>query len=177
MNMIRSGSGCRCLMRRVVTPHADARLHPYLVISNSPLLARAAFFQSKFGFTYYRRIGNYLFYLDTEGQHPESLAALTPAETSSLRRLYKGASVRLGSISLSNTDMGQFSARRRTIHARSIGDLAPDLPDHAQLATTVTGTFETTDSAGMPKYVSRYVGFGRSRVSDRGMVVFDDFNE
>lgn len=73
--------------------------------------------------------------------------------------------------------MGQFSARRRTIHARSIGDLAPDLSDHAQLATTVTGTFEATDATGLPKYVSRYVGFSRSRVSDRGMVEFDDFNE
>lgn len=103
------------------------------MIFNSPLLARSAFFQCRFGFTYYRRIGNYLFYLDTEGQRPESLAALMPAETSSLRRLYKGASVRLGSISLSNTDMGQFSARRRTTHARSIGDLAPDLSDHGGL--------------------------------------------
>jgi hypothetical protein len=165
-----------CLYHRVLIPRSDTRLHPYLIINNSPILSRRAFYQCSLGFTFYRKIGSYLFYLDSEGLHPESLSALKPAEISSLRRLYKGANIRLGSISLSNTNLGEFSPRRRTVHARSIGDLAPDLSDHAQLATTVTGTFQVRDDTGRPKYVNRYVGFSRSRISDRGMVEFDEFN-
>ena len=166
-----------CLHHRVITPRSDVRLHPYMLINNSPILSRSAFYQCSLGFTCYRRIGSYLFYLDSEGLHPEALTTLTPVDTSSLRRLYHGANVRLGSVSLSNTNLGPSAARRRTIHARSIGDLGPDLSDHAQLATTVTGSFQVMDGDGNPQYVSRYVGFSRSRISDRGLVEFDEYNE
>jgi superfamily II DNA or RNA helicase len=166
-----------CLHHRILSPRSDARLHPYMMINNSPLLARAAFYQCSLGFTYYRKIDGYLLYLDSEGLHPDSLAAFIPAETASLRRLYKGADIRLGSISLSNTNLGAFSPRRRTVHARSIGDLGPDLSDHAQFATTVTGAFRVRDDGKTPTYVTRYVGFSRSRISDRGMVEFNEFNE
>jgi len=166
-----------CLHQQVIGPGGDSRLHPYMLIGNSPILARSAFYQCSLGFTFYRRIGDYLFYLDTEGLHPDALGELAPADTASLRRLYNGANIRLGSISLSNTNLGAFSARRRTIHARSIVDLGPDLSDHAQMATTVTGTFQVTDEGAGPRYVNRYVGFSRSRISDRGIVEFDEFNE
>jgi superfamily II DNA or RNA helicase len=165
-----------CLHHRVTSPRSDMRLHPYMMINNSPILSRSAFYQCSLGFTCYRRIGSYLFYLDSEGLHPDSLAAMNPVDTSCMRRLYHGVNVRLGSIALSNTNLGPSAARRRTIHARSIGDLGPDLSDHAQLATTVTGSFQVMDGDGNPQYVSRYVGFSRSRISDRGMVEFDEYN-
>lgn len=166
-----------CLHQQVISPSGDSRLHPYMLIGNSPILARSAFYQCSLGFTFYRRIGDYLFYLDTEGLQPDVLGELAPADTASLRRLYKGANVRLGSISLSNTNLGAFASRRRTIHARSIAELGPDLSDHAQMATTVTGTFQVAGDGAAPRYVNRYVGFTRSRISDRGMVEFDEFNE
>jgi hypothetical protein len=166
-----------CLHHRVIAPRSDSRIHPYLMINNSPILARSAFYQCSLGFTYYRRIGNYLFFLDSEGIHPDSLSDLKPADTTSLRRLFTGANIRLGSISLTNTTLGEFSARRRTLHARSIADLGPDLSDHAQVATTVTGTLQIADRSGTSKHVSRYVGFSRSRISDRGFVEFAEFNE
>lgn len=166
-----------CLHHRIISPSDDSRLHPYMLIGNSPILARSAFYQCSLGFTFYRLIGDYLFYLDTEGLHPDALAELAPAEIASLQRLYKGANIRLGSISLSNTNLGTFAARRRTIHARSIAELGPDLSDHAQMATTVTGTFQVTGDGTESRYVTRYVGFTRSRISDRGMVDFDEFNE
>jgi hypothetical protein len=166
-----------CLHHRVLSPRADTRLHPYMMINNSPILSRSAFYQCSLGFTCYRRIGSYLFYLDTEGLHPEAVTALAAVDTSCLRRLFHGANVRLGSISLSNTNLGPSAARRRTIHARSIGDLGPDLSDHAQLATTATGTFQVLKEDGNPHYISRYIGFSRSRISDRGMVEFDEYND
>jgi hypothetical protein len=165
-----------CLHHRALSPRADTRLHPYMMINNSPILSRSAFYQCSLGFTCYRRIGKYLFYLDTEGLHPEAITSLAAVDTSCLRRLFHGANVRLGSISLSNTNLGPSAARRRTIHARSIGDLGPDLSDHAQLATIATGTFQVLKD-GNPHHVSRYVGFSRSRVSDRGMVEFGEYNE
>jgi hypothetical protein len=166
-----------CLYHRITTPRPHTRLHPYMMINSSPILSRSAFYQCRLGFTCYRQIGKYLFYLDSEGFHPESLGALTPVDMSSLRRLYHGANVRLGSISLANTNLGPSVARRRTIHAWSIGGLGPDLSDHAQLATTVTGSFQLTGGDGNPKYISRYVGFSRSHISDRGTVEFDQYNE
>jgi hypothetical protein len=56
-----------CLHSRVLTPRSDVRLHPYLMINNSPILSRRAFYQCSLGFTCYRKIGSYLFYLDSEG--------------------------------------------------------------------------------------------------------------
>ena len=87
-----------CLHQQVISPSGDSRLHPYMLIGNSPILARSAFYQCSLGFTFYRRIGDYLFYLDTEGLHPDVLGELAPADTASLRRLYNGANIRLGSI-------------------------------------------------------------------------------
>ena len=166
-----------CLHHRVFEPRPDVRLHPYLMISNSPILSRSAFYQCRLGFTCYRRIKRYLFYLDSEGLHPDALGQLVPVDTSRLRRLYHGTNARLASVSLANTNLGPSAARRRTIHARSIGDLGPDLSDHAQLATTATGSFQLSSADGNSRYVSRYVGFSRSRISDGGMVEFDEYNE
>ena len=45
------------------------------------------------------------------------------------------------------------------------------------MATTVTGSFQVTGEGPGLRYVNRYVGFTRSRISDRGMVEFDEFNE
>ena len=161
-----------CLHERVLSPREDIRLHPYMRIMNSPILFRAAFYQSTLGYTFYRRINDYLLYLDTEGLYPDALDRLATADSAALRRLYSGRNVRLGSISLSNTNIGPMSARRRTLHARSLADLAPDLSDHAQIATTVTGSYEVSVSVDEVRYVSRYVGFSRARVSDRGFVSF-----
>jgi len=163
-----------CLNRQVVAPRADTRVHVYLAIQNSPILARDAFYQSSLGMTVYRVTRGLLFFHDTYGQRPLSLDGFQLVATDRLKGLFRGPNARLVAVSLSNTDLSAFGARRRTVHARSIADLGPDLSDHAQLTTTASGYHDEMNEDGKPRSVARYVGFTRGRLSDRGAVRFDE---
>jgi len=158
----------------VLAPQPETRVHPYIAVRNSPLLLRTAFAEYEVGLTVYRKIRNYLFFYDSQGKTPEALADLAPVETEALQHLYVGDDARLTSVSLRNTALGRFSTRRRVVQAFSIGELAPDLADHANFASTSTGITSAPDWAPNPT-LTRYVGFTRGRVSDRagGATPFD----
>lgn len=160
----------------VITPQPSTRLHPYIAVRNSPLLLRGAFAEYEVGFTIYRRIRSYLFFYDSQGKTPEALASLKRVETEPLQRLYAGADARLSSVSLLNTNLSRHSTRRRVLQAYSIGELGPDLADHAQFASTATGLTQAPDWDAGPT-LTRYVGFTKSRVSDRigGTTPFDEY--
>jgi superfamily II DNA or RNA helicase len=150
----------------VLTPQPDTRVHPYIAVRNSPLLLRTAFAEYEVGLTVYRKIRNYLFFYDSQGKTPEALAGLASVETDALQHLYAGEDARLTSVSLRNTALGRFSTRRRVVQAFSIGELAPDLADHANFASTATGITGAPDwSPNLT--LTRYVGFTKGRVSDR----------
>jgi superfamily II DNA or RNA helicase len=153
-------------LQPVLSPDEDTRLHPYIAVSNSPLLLRKAFVEFEIGFTIYRRIRNYLFFYDSQGNVPDVLASLRRVESPALQRLFTGTEARLNTVSLLNTNLGRQSARRRVLQAYSIGELGPDLADHAQFASTVTGlTRGPKWIAGPP--IPRYVGLTRSHIRDR----------
>ena len=158
----------------VLEPHPETRVHPYIAVRNSPLLLRTAFAEYEVGLTVYRKIGNYLFFHDSQGKTPEALGSFAPVETAALLHLYAGDDARLTSVSLRNTSLGRFSTRRRVVQAFSIGELAPDLTDHANFASTATGLTRAPDWAPNPT-LTRYVGFTKGRVSDRagGVTPFD----
>jgi superfamily II DNA or RNA helicase len=157
-----------------LTPEPDTRVHPYIAVRNSPLLLRKAFAEYEVGLTVYRKLRNYLFFYDSQGKTPESLAGLMPVETAALQHLYVGDDARLTSVSLRNTGLGRLSTRRRVVQAFSIADLAPDLADHANFASTTTGITGAPDWSPNPT-LTRYVGFTKGRVSDRagGSTPFD----
>lgn len=158
------------------SPDALTRVHPYIVLRNSPLLLRKAFPEFALGFTVYRRVRSYLFYYDSEGHVPQVLTERSPIEPSSLERLYQGPHARLTSVSLRNTNLGRYDVRRRTLQAYAIGDLAPDLGDHAHFASTATGL--TTAAGAGGGVVHRYVGFTNARVRDgAGSTTFDDYKD
>lgn len=160
----------------VITPDPSTRLHPYIAVRNSPLLLRGAFAEYEVGFTIYRRIRDNLFFYDSQGKTPEALASLKQVETEALQRLYTGEDARLSSVSLLNTNLSRLSTRRRLLQAYSIGELGPDLSDHAQFASTATGLTQAPGWGEGPT-LTRYVGFTKSRVSDRvgGTTPFDDY--
>jgi hypothetical protein len=164
-----------CLNRKILKPREDTRVHVYLSIKNSPLLARDAFYQTSLGVTTYRLTRGYLFFNDTYGQRPERLDDFRLLPTRDLQRLFSGSEARLASVTLSNTDLSASAARSRSLRARNIDGLGPDLSDHAFLATTASGYHQDVDDDGEPKTLSRYVGFTRGRVSDRGSVDFDEY--
>lgn len=132
---------------------------PYVSVRNSPYLRSMAFPEPRFGYTLMRRSGSHLFYLDTEGQVAEAVDVYLPETRQKLARLMAGNS-RFTTVSLSNTDVGRRAIRARTLRAASIGDIAPDLTDHAYLCSTASGY-----PAGEPT-VRRYVGMGRARIRD-----------
>jgi superfamily II DNA or RNA helicase len=160
----------------VLTPEPSTRLHPYIAIRNSPLLLRRAFAEYEVGFTIYRRIRNYLLFYDSQGKTPEALASLERVETNALHRMYAGENASLSSVTLLNTNLSRHSVRRRLLQAYSIGELGPDLSDHAHLASTATGRADAPDWAA-ERTLTRYVGFTKSRVSDRvgGTTPFDEY--
>lgn len=150
----------------VLAPQPDTRVHAYIAVRNSPLLLRTAFAEYEVGLTVYRKIRDYLFFYDSQGKTPEALASLVSVETEALQHLYAGGDARLTSVSLRNTSLGRFSTRRRVVQAFSIGELAPDLADHANFASTATGITGAPDWAPSPT-LTRYVGFTKGRVTDR----------
>jgi hypothetical protein len=170
-----------CETGLVTAPTPDVRLHPYIAVRNSPLLTRAAFPEFEAGFTIYRHAGNYLFYYDTQGITAEAIRALSPVEPGRLRRLYSGPAARLTSVSTINTDLGPYSLRRRSVQARSIGELDPDLSDHAHLTATSTGRTAyrrgdgSLDEQRERQTRHRYIGFTNSRIRDGGALEFDDY--
>jgi superfamily II DNA or RNA helicase len=158
----------------VLTPAADTRVHPYIAVRNSPLLLRTAFAEYEVGLTVYRKIRKYLFFYDSQGKTPEALAGFRRVETASLQHLFAGTNARLTSVSLRNTSLGRYSTRRRVVQAYSLGDLAPDLADHANFASTTTGVTRAPEWSPNPT-LTRYVGFTKGRVTDRagGVTPFD----
>jgi superfamily II DNA or RNA helicase len=157
-------SGADRVLGGIREPDAHTRVHPYVALQNSPLLLRTAFTEETLGVTIYRRVRGYLFYYDTQGRIPEALDGVGRVAPGVLERLYRGRSARLASVTLRNTSVGRYDVRRRTLQAYAVDDLAPDLSDHAQYASTATGF---TDDADLPT-TQRYVGFANARVRDRG---------
>lgn len=158
-------------------PNESTVFVSYVIHRNAPVLKDKAFMEFRLGFTIAYHHGRYLFVYDSEGCLPEVLreercGRRIPALQ--LEGLFTGATARLASISLLNTDLGARSIRRRTIHARSISDTAPSLADHAHFASTATGY---TNAAGGGRSVRRYVGFTKSRISDSsgGVLDFDAY--
>jgi hypothetical protein len=61
-----------------------------------------------------------------------------------------------------NMDLGRHSIRRRTLHARSIGDTAPGLVDYSHFISTARGyTLQEKN-----EHTNRYIGFTRARITD-----------
>ena len=170
-----------CETAPVAAPIPNVRLHPYIAVRNSPLLVRAAFAEFEVGFTIYGQFGQYLLYYDTQGMVPEEISSRRPVEPGRLRRLYSGPAARLTSVSTINTDLGPYSPRRRSVHARSVDELGPDLSDHAHLTATSVGRTAyrradgSLDVQRQRQMRSRYVGFTNSRIRDGGTLEFDDY--
>jgi hypothetical protein len=166
-----------CIAPRAMHPRSDMWVYVYLSIKTSPLLVRNAYYQSALGLLTFRYTDGYLLYYDSYGQQPEVMDQFPRPPVMDLQKLFGTSGSRLSSVSLSNTDLGPSAVRRRSVHARAIGDLGPALSDHAFMMTTADGAYETTDPDGHVSTRARYVGFTRSRVSDRREVPYPEYIE
>ncbi|MEX2440466.1 MAG: DEAD/DEAH box helicase family protein [Actinomycetota bacterium] len=143
-------------------PDDSTVIIPFVTAENSPLLRSSTFIEPRFGYTLIRFTGPLAFVLDTRGQTPSAISIshrqLNPEEIQTL--LPEGTS-NLTSISLLNTDIGQFAARSRSTRASSIESVAPELGDYAYICSTAEGT--TDDGLGTFR---RYLGISNSRIVD-----------
>jgi superfamily II DNA or RNA helicase len=145
-------------------PDGETVVHVYAKLEASPVLQDRAFIEVSLGYAIARRQGNVLFFCDSTGLMPPLLwADVDRVEPEKLERLLAGAGAAISAVSLLNTDLGNYSVRRRTLAARSIADVAPGLTDHAFFCSTATG------SARIDKdhWVRRYVGFSRGRIREQ----------
>lgn len=152
----------RHVLRRIEIDEATI-LIVFVTIKNSPLLRSQLFFEYKLGYTLVHQQKTRLFLSDSDGRIPDSIRQVTARlPGAALESLFE-EDTRLGAISLINTDVGPNSVRRRTLHARSLGETAPNLFDHSFFPSTAWGYVAATEGRAP---TSRYVGFTRSRVSD-----------
>lgn len=149
------------ILNAVREPDPDTRVIIYSSCIPSTLLLDETFIEFRLGYAILRRVGSYVFYYDTEGSALDYLvehgARVQPAD---LEKLWDGDEVRIGSVSLLNSDLALYAVRRRTLTARAIDQLAPGLADHTHFCSTAAGTVRNAGRA-----TRRYVGFTRARIS------------
>lgn len=161
------------ILNAVREPDPDTRVIIYSSCTPSPLLRDETFIEFRLGYSVLRQVGSYVFYYDTEGSALDYLtehgARVEPAE---LEKLWDGDEVRIGSVSLLNSDLALYSVRRRTLTARAIDQLAPGLADHTHFCSTAAGTVRNGGRA-----TRRYVGFTRARISESSPrdTTYDDY--
>lgn len=129
--------------------------------------------------------GDSLIYYDSSGYVPlnEKKAGLGKAKSiESLRKIYyedPDNNVLINSVSLQNSNLGTNSIISHQYSARSIDKTVSFLDDNAQIVSTVNGKEKIIEQVeieekervvvkNVAKIVSKYVGFRKGRVSQRG---------
>ncbi|MDF7815437.1 DEAD/DEAH box helicase family protein [Hymenobacter sp. YC55] len=144
------------------SPETGTIILLYAKCRTSPLLFDQTFLEFNLGYVIIRQKDGWLFFYNTSGTTPTYL--LEHAHRVSpelLERLLPEGNTRVSQISLLNSDLGNFSVRRRSLSARAVEDLAPGLADYAHFCSTVSGTVDT----GGQVFRRRYIGFTRGRIT------------
>jgi len=159
-------------VRKREKPDDETYVFTYVTYGNSPILLNHALLEYKIGFTIFRRISNFVFFFDSQGNSSHYLIEnAKKVDPHLLQHLFKGRGARVSEISLMNMDLGRYSIRRKTLHARSLEDTAPGLVDYAHFVSTARGF---TEHQG--RLTNRYVGFTKARVSDHPSLRYE-FND
>ncbi|MDV6281512.1 DEAD/DEAH box helicase [Rhodococcus jostii] len=157
-------------------PDSDTIVQPYVSLNNSTLLRSGSFLEPEFGYTVIRVVQGLIFAYDTQDRITRSITgSYSQPEYGHLTRLLpQGESNYLTSVSLVNTDINRRSARRRSIHAAAIEDLAPELADYAYICSTAEGYTQS-----LLERRRRYVGLTRARIRDdrAASCTFEEYRE
>jgi len=141
----------------------------YVSFRNSSLLRTMAFVEPRLGVTIVRDPDQFVFYFDSEGGRPSPRMAGIgrPVAARTLQKLFqRSLRWKLGSVALSNTNLGASMIRSRAISAVEIEATVPAFDDHAFVCSTAYGFTEEVLGDGRISRQRRYVGFGSGKVSD-----------
>lgn len=135
----------------------------YYSWSGSPLTHDTFFPEWRLGILVVVRCGNHLFFNDTEGLSfsPKDLG-LSRVPVSDMQRLFPAddaAQGRVSRLSFINLDISDTAIRSQVIRTSSFEDTFTDLADHSLVPTSASGVVNAK---------SRYAGFTRARISERG---------
>ncbi len=154
-------------VRKEEIPDNNTVVFTYVKYGNSPILHNRYLFTYDIGFTIAHVSESYLFFYDTYGNSCSYLTKNTKkVNPDVLEHLFYGKGTRISEISLVNMDLGRHSIRRRTLHARSLEDTAPNLVDYANFVSTSCGYVRNKDK----QQIQRYIGFTRAKISDHSAV-------
>jgi superfamily II DNA or RNA helicase len=146
--------------------HPNLRCHYILSIEfkQTPLLATSTFSEPRLTATVLKRVGKHLFFHDTAGLWIDAvLHGAGRIDAQSLRCLFPDyKKTRVNSLSVKNSEIGNYSLLSRTLTASSLADSAPFMGDYSNFITRAAGVARLNDDSTS----RRYVGFTRARIRD-----------
>ncbi len=146
-------------------------------ISEQSEIVSEAYLETRLGYVFARKLGDLIFFCDSEGRMPEYLVSNTTAiAPESLQRLLPDKQSTIKEISLINGDFGNNAYLRRSLSTQSLELVPPTLSDYAHVCSTATGSVRSTN--GIAKETRRrYLSFTRGRLSERTtpIIGYDQF--
>lgn len=146
-------------------------------ISEQSEIVSEAYLETRLGYLFARKVGDLIFFCDSEGRIPEYLVSNTTAiAPESLQRLLPDKQSTIKEISLINGDFGNNAYLRRSLSTQSLELVPPTLSDYAQVCSTATGFVRSTNGAAKETR-RRYLSFTRGRLSERTtpIIEYDEF--
>lgn len=155
----------------------DDRHHTTVVMyrleKQVPFIKDKTYIQSSLGYFVVHLDEHLVFHFDSHGLSPALFDdKFSRVSARKLQRLLGGEGSRITYVDLANCDVSRSAVRSRSARAFSIEDSLHGLNDHSHYCRTARGVPEDEHAFGR-----RYVGFGRSRVSDSIKGDWKDFHE
>jgi hypothetical protein len=126
-----------------------------------------AYLETRLGYVFAKRIGDLVFFYDSEGRTPEYMRSGTTAlAPEALQRLLPDQRSTIREISLINGDFGNSAYQRRHLSTQSLELVPPTLSDYVHVCSTVIGSVRVTNGTKRDTR-RRYVSFTRGRLSER----------
>jgi superfamily II DNA or RNA helicase len=136
-----------------------------------PFIKDKIYSQASIGYILIHERDGVVFFRDSHGLSPAVLDhKFTRMQPRALQKLFGTSGSRITFVDLANCDVSQAAIRARSARAFSIDDAVNSLNDHSHYCRSARGY-----STGNVDYGQRYLGFGRSRVSDASTGSVKDF--
>jgi len=148
-------------------------------ISEQSDIVSEAYLETRLGYVFAKRIGDLVFFYDSEGRAPEYMRSGTTAlAPEALQRLLPDRRSTIKEISLINGDFGNSAYQRRHLSTQSLELVPPALSDYVHVCSTVIGSVRMTNGAKRDTR-RRYVSFTRGRLSERTtpIISYVDFDK
>lgn len=146
-------------------------------ISEQSELVSEAYLETRLGYLMAKKIGDLIFFADSEGRSLRYLGSKTTAiPPEELLRLLPDQHSTIKEISLINGDFGNNTYLRRSLSTQSLELVPPTLSDYVHVCSTATGSVRLA-SGSTTETRRRYLSFTRGRLAERTtpIVEYDEF--